>query len=813
MATYQLEVKKPNNETEVIHLLGEENLVFSSRSSFPATGVSGVLYIATDEKKMYYWSTTNSEYILVANVGIETLTTGSEEGDKVTITVSETEDGYAISASHADTLGSQKTYGIDQATTYNWKNGCYIDIPSIVADSSGHITSQSGDYQLTIPSLTITEAEGDNENEIIVMTSPSVIDSGIQYKKETVYSKQYIDNYVSAAVTIRGTLGINGTVTALPAASENKIGDTYKVVTAATYNGIECDVGDLFIWHKDHNDNLSWMHVPSGDDVDTWRPISVDGEEKLEPNIDSGELNFYSKDDGSVEFEWNDGLGLTADVKTNFVSSPSQRNFKVTKDDSGNLYSNLDQATNEGYGVVKVAGVRDTAETLAVGSTTADRYYGVETDSDGVLFVNVPWSGGSSDEYSLGQYSATEGVATVHLYKGEFTTSSINFRGSNGVNIYGEDNTVSIVGTPYRLGLYGDDQLALYGSSSSTPDSTVGLSAGTGISISGSDNSIEIACTKATVRDLGVVRPWATKTSSISSVKTTDTNTSRRYGVILDSVGRMYVNVPWESGSSSSVSASDFYSGTSLDFTVSGSASANYSTAVGASASAGNIGVAIGSRASCSDEGVAVGSGASGGCGVAIGEQAKATLTGVAIGKSSKTNSGTCINAPGSTTDQTIYIGVGGNAWVRATSSSSGFSAVSDQRDKTDFLEIERAKALKFIQKLNPATFVLNERHDYYDEEGNFDEEGYLSGTKKHSRRLAGFKAQEVYESLHDVFGSYNYAQIVDINDYKGEEVQYSQYSLYDHKIVPFLVAAVQEQQKQIEDLKLRIIQLEATNE
>ena len=55
----------------------------------------------------------------MANVGVETLTTGSEEGDKVIITVSETEDGYAISASHADTLGSQKTYGIDQATTYN----------------------------------------------------------------------------------------------------------------------------------------------------------------------------------------------------------------------------------------------------------------------------------------------------------------------------------------------------------------------------------------------------------------------------------------------------------------------------------------------------------------------------------------------------------------------------------------------------------------------------------------------------------------------------------------------------------------------
>lgn len=58
-------------------------------------------------------------------------------------------------------------------------------------------------------------------------------------------------NYVSAeigaadAMRFKGTIGTGGTVTALP--STHQIGDTYRVITAGTYAGQTCEVGDLII--------------------------------------------------------------------------------------------------------------------------------------------------------------------------------------------------------------------------------------------------------------------------------------------------------------------------------------------------------------------------------------------------------------------------------------------------------------------------------------------------------------------------------------------------------------------------------------
>ena len=45
--------------------------------------------------------------------------------------------------------------------------------------------------------------------------------------------------------------------------------------------------------------------------------------------------------------------------------------------------------------------------TLQTISTTSDRYYAVQVDSDGLAFVNVPWSGGSGSSASWGTYSST----------------------------------------------------------------------------------------------------------------------------------------------------------------------------------------------------------------------------------------------------------------------------------------------------------------------------------------------------------------------------------------------------------------------
>jgi hypothetical protein len=47
----------------------------------------------------------------------------------------------------------------------------------------------------------------------------------------------------------KGTIGTGGTVTALPAS--HNAGWTYRVITAGTYAGIVCEVGDLIICTTD----------------------------------------------------------------------------------------------------------------------------------------------------------------------------------------------------------------------------------------------------------------------------------------------------------------------------------------------------------------------------------------------------------------------------------------------------------------------------------------------------------------------------------------------------------------------------------
>ena len=59
----------------------------------------------------------------------------------------------------------------------------------------------------------------------------------------------------------KGSLGIGGTITALPTASASNEGFTYKVITSGTYAGQSAKVGDVFI-----SNGTEWTIIPSGDE-------------------------------------------------------------------------------------------------------------------------------------------------------------------------------------------------------------------------------------------------------------------------------------------------------------------------------------------------------------------------------------------------------------------------------------------------------------------------------------------------------------------------------------------------------------------
>lgn len=112
-------------------------------------------------------------------------------------------------------------------------------------------------------------------------------------------TKQYVDSKISSsiaasdAMVFKGTLGTNGTATALPASSV-VVGDTYKVITQVTvpktnsYTGADvvAKIGDLVVaMSKDPK----WIVVPSGDEIVTTVKYSTTTQ-NLTTNAQSGTI-------------------------------------------------------------------------------------------------------------------------------------------------------------------------------------------------------------------------------------------------------------------------------------------------------------------------------------------------------------------------------------------------------------------------------------------------------------------------------------------------------------------------------------------
>ena len=106
-------------------------------------------------------------------------------------------------------------------------------------------------------------------------------------------TEDYVAAATNAAVVMRGTLGTNGTITALPTAASGVLGDAYKVITAGKYaNNENAKVGDLYICYQPTSSTYGWILIPAGDDIeDTWRAIQVNGTQILATGTSTGALN------------------------------------------------------------------------------------------------------------------------------------------------------------------------------------------------------------------------------------------------------------------------------------------------------------------------------------------------------------------------------------------------------------------------------------------------------------------------------------------------------------------------------------------
>lgn len=135
---------------------------------------------------------------------------------------------------------------------------------------SATIASESNNV-VTIKAGVVKNADGSISN-----SSGSDITLGTAAKKgvATTISSSSTDNDLATAKAVndaidampepmifKGSLGTDGTITDLPAASSENEGYTYKVITDGTYQSLVCKVGDTVI-----STGSEWVLIPSGDE-------------------------------------------------------------------------------------------------------------------------------------------------------------------------------------------------------------------------------------------------------------------------------------------------------------------------------------------------------------------------------------------------------------------------------------------------------------------------------------------------------------------------------------------------------------------
>lgn len=211
-----------------------------------------------------------------------------------------------------------------------------------------------------------------------------------------------------------------------------------------------------------------------------------------------------------------DGVIYYKDTNTNLVTSVFGRTGAVslTKSDVTTALGYTPPTTNTTYSLAKynnlglvkpaysstgaatlttTATENTSTPTIAAKTTTSGRYYAVEADKNGIMFVNVPWT----NTHAVSSVAGKTGAVTL-------TNSDVglgNVENKSSATIRGELTKANVTNA---LGY-------------TPPTTNTTYTAGTGLSLS----------------------------SGAFSVKTGYTTSGKNYKVQADSSGNLYVNVPW----------------------------------------------------------------------------------------------------------------------------------------------------------------------------------------------------------------------------------------------------------------------------
>lgn len=300
--------------------------------------------------------------------------------------------------------------------------------------------------------------------------------------------------------------------------------------------------------------------VEISDDVDDikegyLKSASIDSNALTLVNQDDEEIKFLSSpadivsttEDGlvpKIENSNNDSISSPMDdwvLTSNKGSTPTWKRLPSLGDTS-EFIQGFHHTTGTASGTRNTNADND--PTVQDRSTNPNRYYGVETDSKGKLFVNVPWERGEAGvavEYGAGTGLSLENNIFNHtnaIDKNEVYPTG-NSASANGGTITVRDIKYDAQG---HVTGYQDRDILL---SQTTYSNGVGLSL--------SDDHV-FALKKAETNALGGIKiakdnkNYTITVNTSPSISANVTTAGRYYGVETDKNGKAYVYVPWVQG-------------------------------------------------------------------------------------------------------------------------------------------------------------------------------------------------------------------------------------------------------------------------
>lgn len=233
-----------------------------------------------------------------------------------------------------------------------------------------------------------------------------------------------IDNKIAAAdaMIYKGTLGTDGTVTKVPA-NGYKVGWTYKVITAGTYAGIKCEVGDMLI--AINNGPISGTTVVNAD----WTVVqaNIDGAVTGPASATAGHIAVF---DGATGKVIKDG---TYTIATSVPSNAVFTDTKVTSVD--NHYKPANGTT-----LIGTAGSPVTAGGKVITGITADSSGHITN----IITGTIPAAPTLSDLGGVGTINAS-GTAPLTLSASKSSTT-VTISGSVAKMTAATSNTAGAAG-------------------------------------------------------------------------------------------------------------------------------------------------------------------------------------------------------------------------------------------------------------------------------------------------------------------------------------------------------------------------------